>query len=256
MDIQSVKDFVKPKVEENIFSLFGTVVIFFIYKIAFPFNVFFFFIEPGLNYYIVRFVNNRQVHSSDIFRYLDNMWDFFWTGLLRNITVIFSSIFFIIPGVIAHYQYSLVPLILADENYTVRGRACLKLSKEMLRGHVLECFLLDLSFIVLHILAIFTLGLLEIYVLPFQMTAKYKFLYEIKKQYTGRDESFMMESDATYTPVAVFKRKESRALDIHRDEEGNFVAQYCLKCGRQLPPNKKTCLYCGYIYNNDENAKI
>jgi uncharacterized membrane protein len=257
MDIQAIKDYVKPKVEENAFSLFGVYVIFFIYKIAFPFHIFFFFIEPGINYYMIRFVNGKRTYVSDMFRYIEKMWDFFWTGLLRNLCVFGRTLLLIVPGVIAHYEYLLVPLILTDPKLKdVRGRKCLKLSKEMLRGHIMECFLLDLSFIWLHILGIFSLGILEIYVLPFQMSAKYKLLYEIKKQYTGEEESFMMDSDATYTPVKVIHRKESKALEVHRDQEGNFVAHYCLQCGKPLPPNSKSCIYCGYIYEEDENAKI
>ena len=48
-----------------------------------------------------------------------------------------------------------------------------------MNGHKMDFFVLQLSFIGWHILAVFTLGLLEIWIVPYQKTAETKFLYDI-----------------------------------------------------------------------------
>ena len=257
MDIQKIKDSVKPRVEDNIFSLFGVCFCFFISKILFPISIFLFFMEPGLNYYMVRFNYGKSVKFNDIFRYIDDMWDFLWTGFLRGFLVLFASIFLIIPGIIQHYNYALVPLLLMDEDFkNMRGKELLNLSRKIMSGHLMECFILDISFLPMHLLSILTLGFLEIYVYPYHMASKYKLLYSIKTNYTGEEATFMMESNAIYTPVSVIHQKTPKALEIHRDQQGNFVAHYCLKCGTPLPDNSKICTNCGYEYQDDSNVKI
>ncbi|MBQ3307887.1 MAG: DUF975 family protein [Bacilli bacterium] len=257
MDVQELKDSIKPKVENHIFSLFGIFLCYIISKILFPISIFLFFVEPGVNYYIVRFNHDKSVQFKDIFRYIDEMWDYLWTGLLRDILVLIGTIFFIIPGLIQHYNYALVPLLLMDEDFdNMRGRKLLNLSRKIMTGHLMECFILDMSFLPLHLLSILTLGFLEIYVSPYHMAAKYILLYEIKTNYTGEEASFMMESNAIYTPVGVIHQKTPKALEIHRDQEGNFVAKYCLKCGTPLEDNSRICNNCGYEYQDDPDIKI
>ena len=63
----------------------------------------------------------------------------------------------------------------------------LKKSQDMMQGHRMDLFILSLSFIGWHILAIFTFGLLELWILPYQKTAETKFLYDVKTAYEGRN---------------------------------------------------------------------
>ena len=53
----------------------------------------------------------------------------------------------------------------------------------MMMGHKMDYFVLTLSFIGWHILAIFTLGLLEIWIIPYEKVATTKFLLDVKEAY-------------------------------------------------------------------------
>ncbi len=68
----------------------------------------------------------------------------------------------IIWGIVKHYEYSMIPYILA-ENPTINSKDCFKLSKKMTDGHKFEIFKLDVTFILWHILGFVTLGLTNIF---------------------------------------------------------------------------------------------
>ena len=64
----------------------------------------------------------------------------------------------IIGGIIKRYSYFLVPYIIA-ENPDIDGKTAIKLSRSMMCGHKMECFILELSFIGWDILGVLTLGI-------------------------------------------------------------------------------------------------
>lgn len=68
----------------------------------------------------------------------------------------------IVGGFIKHYEYSMIPYILA-ENPDIKSNDCFKLSKEMTKGHKLEIFYTDLSLIGWYVLSGLTLGLSNIF---------------------------------------------------------------------------------------------
>lgn len=75
-------------------------------------------------------------------------------------------------GVIKHYSYMLVPVILA-ENPGISAKDAITLSRRMMDGCKWHAFLLDLSFIGWHILSLATFSLLGIFWLtPYILTTK------------------------------------------------------------------------------------
>lgn len=68
----------------------------------------------------------------------------------------------IVGGIIKRYSYYLVPYIVA-ENPDIDGKDAIKLSRDMMNGHKMECFILDLSFILWDLLGGLTLGLSNIF---------------------------------------------------------------------------------------------
>lgn len=85
----------------------------------------------------------------------------------RELHIFLWALLFIIPGIYKKYQYYMVEYILA-ENPGLPYNEVLNLSKEMMEGHKWNTFILDLSFILWHILGMMTCGLLEIfYVQPY-----------------------------------------------------------------------------------------
>ncbi len=70
--------------------------------------------------------------------------------------------FTIVGGIIKRYAYFLVPYIVA-ENPDINGKDAIKLSSEMMYGHKMECFIIDMSFIGWELLGMFTFGLSNLF---------------------------------------------------------------------------------------------
>lgn len=77
-----------------------------------------------------------------------------WVMLFESILLMLWSLT-IVGGLIKRYSYAMVPYIVA-ENPTVSARQAVTLSRNMMRGHKWECFLLELSFLGWGILSILT----------------------------------------------------------------------------------------------------
>lgn len=70
--------------------------------------------------------------------------------------------FTIIGGFIKHYEYSMIPYLLA-ENPNIKSKEAFAMSKKMTDGHKGELFLLDLSFIPWYLLGILTFGMTNVF---------------------------------------------------------------------------------------------
>ena len=119
------------------------------------------------------------------FNYLNNVLTMF----LRDLFVALWTMLFIIPGIVKMYAYSLVPYILT-ENPEIGAMDAIKLSNEMMKGHKMNAFLLDLSFIGWIILTILTFGLVGVFFANPYMYATDAELYKaIKADYERRTQA-------------------------------------------------------------------
>lgn len=90
-----------------------------------------------------------------------------WCWVQISVKVFLWSLLFVIPGIIASYRYSFAYYnILTDPTLSAGG--AIRLSCEQTRGIKGELFVLDLSFIGWNILSSITMGLLDIWVTPYQ----------------------------------------------------------------------------------------
>lgn len=154
------------------------------FKTGYNLGILFYFVQVGLTYYMIRFLKDEQRELKDLFKYSNDFGRIFLTGLLESLFTFLWALLLIIPGIIKAISYSLVTFILADEKYKdISYTQILKKSEEMMQGHKMDYFVLQLSFIGWHLLAILTLGLLEIWILPYENTASYKFLNDVKENY-------------------------------------------------------------------------
>lgn len=71
--------------------------------------------------------------------------------------------FTIVGGFIKRYSYYMVPYILA-ENPTIKPIEAITISRKMMNGHKLECFLYDVSFLPLFVSDMLTLGITGIFI--------------------------------------------------------------------------------------------
>lgn len=110
-------------------------------------GIFFFFVQVGLTSYIINFMNEKEYHFSDLFSYFNDYIRVFLVGLLKTIFTVLWTLLFIIPGIIKGIAYSLVPMLLADEKYKdLKYTEYIKKSQEMMKGHKLDYFILDISY--------------------------------------------------------------------------------------------------------------
>lgn len=89
------------------------------------------------------------------------------TMFLRSLFIGLWSLLFVIPGIIKHYEYLMIPYILA-ENPGMDRQEAFAISKRMMMGQKWNVFVLDLSFIGWRILEGITLGIVGLfYVEPY-----------------------------------------------------------------------------------------
>lgn len=128
--------------------------------------------------------NYHQTRISKIFflfklRYLKNP---VWVMLCRSFFQALWNLT-IIGGIIKHYEYSMIPYILAD-NPAVSRKDAFQLSRQLMQGNKWKMFLLHLSFWGWHFLSVFTLGLLDFFfVNPYMAGTDAELYMELRRNY-------------------------------------------------------------------------
>lgn len=84
-------------------------------------------------------------------------------GLMQAIFITLWSMLFVIPGIVKSYSYSMCFYIKADHP-EYGWKECIDASKEMMNGHKMELFILDLSFIGWAIVGSLALGIGSLWV--------------------------------------------------------------------------------------------
>ena len=124
--------------------------------------------QVGCNRY---FIENREHKTSigQVFygfqggRYTSIVWIMFLKGLY----IFLWSLLFWIPGIIKTYSYLMVPYIVAENSDLDKSRV-FKISRQMMRGHKWEAFVLGLSFLGWNLFGAFTGGIVNLlYVNPY-----------------------------------------------------------------------------------------
>lgn len=120
----------------------------------------------------------------------DNVWSNFkntYSTLLQSallayiIVVLLSVVTLCIGGVIFSYAYRMVPYLINDyPNLT--PKEALRTSRQMMKGHKWDLFVLDLSFIGWIFLAILTCGIGYMWLTPYMYTATAHFYEDLKAE--------------------------------------------------------------------------
>lgn len=101
--------------------------------------------------------------------------------LLKNLYC-FLWFFTIIGGFIKHYEYEMIPYILAD-NPNIKEKDAFKLSSQLMKGNKFRSFILDISFFLWYILSILTLGLAAVlYVNSYTFATKTEMYLTLKEE--------------------------------------------------------------------------
>lgn len=128
--------------------------------------------------------NYHQTRISKIFflfklRFIRNP---VWIMLCRSIYQFLWDLT-IVGGIIKHYEYSMIPFILA-ENPSISRSDAFHLSKQLMHGNKWRMFLLHLSFFGWHLLSLFTLGILDfLFVNPYMAGTDAELYMELRRNY-------------------------------------------------------------------------
>ena len=101
-------------------------------------------------------------------------------SIVQYIFVFLWTLLFIVPGIVAAYRYRFAILNLC-ENPEIGVMEAINMSKAQTRGFKWQLFVLDLSFIGWALLASLTLGILNIWLLPYIAQSNIAFFQEIKR---------------------------------------------------------------------------
>lgn len=94
------------------------------------------------------------------------------------------TLLFIVPGIVKGLAYSLTPFIVKD-NPQLSPNQAINLSMKMMKGHKFDLFYLYLSFIGWIFLAILTLGIGLLWVIPYMQTSMAAFYLDVKNDYNN-----------------------------------------------------------------------
>ena len=136
--------------------------------------------------YTVTFLSNARGENDpfNVSRIFDGYKDFgriFITILLMQLYTFLWTLLFIIPGIIKSLSYAMTPFVLRD-NPEMKNNAAIEKSMAMMQGKKMKLFLLDLSFIGWIILALLTLGLGFVLLVPYMYTARAAFYEDLKAE--------------------------------------------------------------------------
>ena len=103
------------------------------------------------------------------------------TMFLRDLFTALWSLILVVPGIVKHYEYLMVPYIIA-ENPAMDYKEAFQISKQMMDGEKMEAFIMDLSFLGWYLLSAVTCGLLAIFYVNPYVQASFAEMYTFNKQ--------------------------------------------------------------------------
>ena len=108
------------------------------------------------------------------------------TMFFRDLFTTLWSLLLVVPGIVKHYEYLMVPYIIA-ENPAMDYKEAFQISKQMMDGEKMEAFIMDLSFLGWYLLSAVTCGLLAIFYVNPYVQASFAEMYTFNKQKAYQD---------------------------------------------------------------------
>ena len=142
----------------------------------------------GFTNFFLKISRGEEATSNEMFSKINMFWKFIIVSLFTGLAVMAGFIFFIIPGIILALAFSQTMLILLD-NPEMNATDAMKLSYNMMMGHKMDYFVLQLSFIGWAFLMIFTLGIGFFWLIPYMTVTECIFYNKIKEEYASKNLS-------------------------------------------------------------------
>ncbi len=141
-------------------------------------------IKVGSCRFFLKLRNNHNIEINEIFKSCSDktFLNIAKTTLIADIKITLSTFLLLIPGIVKKYEYAALPYILSV-NPEMDHQQALNLSTKIMKGHKMELFKLQLSFIGWFLLSILTCGILAVvYVIPYYLIAEAEFFTYVKEE--------------------------------------------------------------------------
>ena len=109
-------------------------------------------LELGYARFLLKQHDGKNTEFNDLFSQFHRYGTGFAQHFLRGLYVALWGILLVIPGIMKSYSYAMTPFILADHPDLTATQA-IEWSEELMEGHKMDLFILDLTFIGWDILA-------------------------------------------------------------------------------------------------------
>lgn len=123
----------------------------------------------------------RAVHFADFINAFEAFADGILGLLWYSLWVALWGLLFVIPGIVKSYSYSMMFFVLA-ENPDLGPLKAMNLSKALTRNHKADLFVMDLSFLLWHVLSCCTAGLFYLWTAPYITASKTYAYYALKQE--------------------------------------------------------------------------
>ena len=142
-------------------------------------------IAGGFSLACLNIARRLEANVGTLFEMFGWFFRFLWLNILMAIFVFLWSLLFVIPGIIAAYRYSMAVFIFCDD--PEKGALnCIRESKEMMRGHKWQLFVLNLSFLGWALLSI--IPFVGIYTEPYIATTKANFYRALRGEFNVQQQ--------------------------------------------------------------------
>ena len=135
-------------------------------------------VQLGYTKFLLLQHDGEDYAVADLFSQFSRFTVGFLQHFLRALFVILWGLLLIIPGIIKNFSYAMTPFILTDHP-ELTAKEAIRRSMELMDGHKMDLFLLELSFIGWDILNIFTLGIGSFWLNPYKNAAIAAFYREL-----------------------------------------------------------------------------
>lgn len=135
-------------------------------------------IQVGYARFNLNLVDHHEPSFDVLFAYFSYWKTMAAARLLRSLYILFWSLLFIVPGIIAGYSYAMTEYILSERPALTASEA-IDRSKQMMAGNRWQLFCMQFSFIGWDILSSLTLGIGTLWLRPYKQAATAAFYREI-----------------------------------------------------------------------------
>lgn len=140
-------------------------------------------------FYIV-FLRLKRTDNTDFDTVFEGFKEYFpilFTELLKVVYIMLWTLLLIVPGVVKSYSYAMTEYVMKD-NPSMRYDNAIVRSMQLMQGHKMQLFMLDLSMIGWALLSLLTLGIGFLFLIPYNQTAHAEFYDQLLAEEGNADD--------------------------------------------------------------------